>query len=53
MLKSKYTRHVTAFMAIAFASIFLYPLAESGLVAFIWMLLGLAALSAFLTLMTK
>jgi hypothetical protein len=53
MLKNKFSRQLTAFLAIALASIFLYPLAEAGLVIFIWLLLGLPVLAALLTLMTK
>jgi hypothetical protein len=53
MLKNKFNRHTTAFLTIALASIFLYPLAEAGLVAFTWLLLGLAVLAALITLMTK
>jgi hypothetical protein len=53
MLKSKFNRHVIAFTAIALASVFLYPLAEAGLVTFTWVLLGLAVLAALLTIMTK
>jgi hypothetical protein len=53
MLNNKFNRHLTAFVAIALASIFLYPLAEAGLMMYSWSLLGLAILAALLTLSTK
>ena len=53
MLKSKFNRQVIAFLVFALISIFLYPLAENGLVLFTWSLLGLAVLTGILTLMTK
>lgn len=53
MLNNKFNRHLTALLAIALASIFLYPLAEAGLVTLTWTLLGMAVLAALLTLMTK
>jgi hypothetical protein len=53
MLKNKFNRHLTAFLTISLASIFLYPLAEARLVTLTWTLLGLAVLAALLTLMTK
>jgi hypothetical protein len=53
MLNNKFNRHLTAFVAFALSSIFLYPLAEAGLVTFTWILLSLTVLAALLTLMTK
>jgi uncharacterized MnhB-related membrane protein len=53
MLKSKFNRHVIAFSAVSLASIFLYPLAEAGLVTLTWVFLGLAVLAAILTILTK
>lgn len=53
MLKSKFGRQLTALLAIALASIFLYPLAEAGQIIFMWLLLGLPVLAALLTLLTK
>jgi hypothetical protein len=53
MLNNKFNRHLTAFVAIALSSIFLYPLAEAGLMIYSWFLLGLAVLAALLTLLTK
>jgi len=53
MLKTKFKRHTTAFLIIALASIFLYPVAQSGLITFTWSLLGLVILAALLILTTK
>lgn len=52
MLKNKFNRQLIALLVFAFASIFLYPSAEAGMVTFTWILLGLPILAAFLTLMT-
>jgi hypothetical protein len=53
MLKNKFNRHATAFLTIALASIFLYPLAQARLVTVTWSFLGLVILAALLTLITK
>lgn len=53
MLKSKFNRHVAAFLAISLASVFLYPVAEVGLDFLTWSLLNLAITAALLTIMTK
>lgn len=53
MLNSKFNRQLVAFFVIVLASIFLYPVAEARLDLFTWSLLGLAALAALLTLVTK
>jgi hypothetical protein len=53
MLKNKFSRHTAAFLTVALASIFLYPLAQAGLATFIWLLLSLVILAAILTLTTK
>lgn len=53
MLKNKFNRYTTAFLIIALASIFLYPVARAGLASLTWALLGLVALAAILTLSTK
>jgi len=53
MLKNKFNRHTLAFLIIAFASIFLYPVVMAGTITFTWILLGLVVLAATLTLMTK
>jgi len=53
MLKNKFNRQTLAFLTIAFASIFLYPVAIAGAITFAWILLGLFVLAAILTLMTK
>jgi hypothetical protein len=53
MLKTKFNRHTVAFLAIALASILLYPLAQAGLVSIAPFLLGLVILAAILTLTTK
>jgi hypothetical protein len=53
MLRNKFKRQTLAFVTIALASIFLYPAAQAGTLAIIWILLGLAILAALFTLMTK
>lgn len=53
MLKNKFNRQTIAFLTIALASIFLYPVAQASLTAITWLLLGLIVLAAFLTLITK
>lgn len=53
MLNNKLTRHTTAFLTIALASILLYPAAQAGLTTITWLLLGLVTLAALLTLIIK
>jgi hypothetical protein len=53
MLKSKFNRQTAAFLAIALASILLYPAALAGLATVSWLLLGLVILAGLLTLLTK
>jgi hypothetical protein len=53
MLKNKFNRYTTAFLIIALASIALYPVALAKMVLFTWVLLGLVALAAILTISTK
>lgn len=53
MLKNKFNRQTISFLTITLASIFLYPVAQSGMITFTWSLLGLALLAALFTLMTK
>jgi len=53
MLKNKFNRHTFAFLTIAFVSIFLYPVAVSGTITLVWILLGLVVLAATLILITK
>jgi len=51
--KNKFNRHTFAFLTIAFVSIFLYPVAVSGTITLVWILLGLVVLAATLILITK
>lgn len=53
MLDTKFKRQTIACVIIAFASFFLYPIAQAGTVLLIWFLLGWILLAAFLTLITK
>ncbi|GAB4430991.1 MAG: hypothetical protein Kow002_19340 [Anaerolineales bacterium] len=53
MFGNKFTRHTTAFLSIALASVLLFPAARAGAQVQTWMLLGLIGLAAVLTLTTK
>ena len=53
MLKNKFTRHTISFLAIALASVCLYPIAQTEMATFTWLLLGLILAAALITLTTK
>jgi len=53
MLKDKFSRQTTAFLAIVAASLVIYPVAQAGMTAGIWVLVAIIALAAGLSLLTK
>jgi len=53
MLQSKLSRHSLSFGMIVIASALLYPAAQNGITAAIWLLTSLIVLAAILTLVTR